>query len=157
MSEKAVNGADNPAHLVAVWAMAILAMSLAIFFYTFSILFEENRIWKNSTCIGGITAMLATALLFTPWHDTLTIIGSLFGLVALIGLIRILVKTNWTILKAIGILCILLLFINNVIYYSHWNLVYLPLLQKITFLTVLIWMIMLQLKALKFNNAALEA
>lgn len=156
MGEKAVNGADNPARVIAVCAMVILAMSLAVFFYTFSTLFEENRIWKNSTRIGGIVAMSATALLFTPWHDTLTTIGSLFGLVALIGLIRILVKTNWTILKATGILCILLLIINNVIYYSHWNLVYLPLLQKITFLTVLIWMIMLQSKALKFNNAALE-
>jgi hypothetical protein len=55
-------------------------------------------------------------------------------------------------MKIGGVVCVLLLIINNYIYFSRNFVEVLPLLQKITFAIVLIWIIGLNMELVKKNG-----
>lgn len=83
--------------------------------------------------------MVFAMLIFTKYHDWMTIISSFFGLFTVIGIIRTIYKSELTTYKIVGGLCLLLLGLNNYIYYSLNGIEFLPLIQKITFAVVLFW------------------
>lgn len=89
--------------------------------------------------IGGILSMISAIFIFTKYHDLMTIISSFFGLFVVVGLIKETYQSDLTIYKVSGVVCLLLLGLNNFIYYSNHFIIWLPLIQKITFLIVLIW------------------
>lgn len=65
----------------------------------------------------------------------------MFGLIAVIGIIKEIYNSRLVHYKIAGIIGIILLGINNIIYYSAEFIEWLPLIQKITFLIVLIWIL----------------
>ena len=146
MNENGMNGLENPARPIAIIAMIILCSSLALFFIQFAKLLVKNVTWKMIIQILGTLSMLSAILIFTKYHDIMTTISSAFGLLVVIGIIRTIYKSNLILFKISGIICILLLGINNLIYYSGKFIDYLPLIQKITFVLVLTWIVGLNLK-----------
>ena len=146
MNENGMNGLENPARPIAIIAMIILCSSLALFFIQFAKLLVKNVTWKMIIQILGTLSMLSAILIFTKYHDIMTTISSAFGLLVVIGIIRTIYKSNLVLFKISGIICILLLGINNLIYYSGKFIDYLPLIQKITFVLVLTWIVGLNLK-----------
>ena len=141
MNEKATNGALNPARPIAIFAQVLLCLSLMIFFIQFGEVYEENKWWERGIKIGGILSMFFAILIFTPYHDLMTLISSFFGVFVVIGIIRAIYKSDLRGYKITGIGCILLLGLNNYIYYTTHFLEWLPLIQKITFFLVLIWIL----------------
>lgn len=141
MNEKGMNEQQNPARPFAILAMIILCSSLMIFFIRFANIIPKSKIWKGIIKIGGILSMISATLMFTKLHDLMTIISSLFGFLVVIGIIREIYKSEIQGYKLSGLLCILLLGLNNYIYYTQHFIEVLPLLQKITFAIVLLWIV----------------
>ena len=87
----------------------------------------------------GIVSMLLASLIFTPYHDLVINLAGLFGLITLFYTFRGLYQHHYKRLFWLGCSCLLLIGLNNYIYYTHNYLSYLPLLQKITFTCFLGW------------------
>ncbi len=149
MNEKGMNGQPNPAKPFSILAMVVLCISLMIFFIQFAKTYPKSRQWKQIIMVNGILSMTFAILIFTEYHDLMTIISSIFGLFVVIGIIREVYKSELTIYKIGGVACILLLGMNNYIYYTKHFIEALPLLQKITFAIVLIWIIGLNYELIK--------
>jgi len=145
-NEKGMNGQQNPARPFAISAMIILCTSLMIFFIQFANVYAENYFWKQIIKLGGILSMLFAILIFTKHHDLMTIISSFFGLFVVVGIIKEIYRSQLSNYKISGVICLFLLGLNNYIYYSGQFIEWLPLLQKITFGVVLIWIIGLSYK-----------
>lgn len=139
--KNAINGQPNPARPFAILSMIILWISLLLFFFMFSKSFSTNKTMRNVINISSTISILFASLLFTNLHDIVTTISSIFGIITLIGLIIGVIKTNLTNYKIVGIFCITLLGINNYIYYSGHSIDLLPIIQKLTFIIVLSWII----------------
>lgn len=149
LNEKGMNGQLNPAKPFSILAMFILCISLMIFFIQFAKTFPKSKLWKRIIRVNGILSMLFAILIFTKYHDLMTTISSIFGLFVVIGIIREVYISELTIYKISGILFILLLGVNNYIYYTQQFIKHLPLIQKITFVFVLIWIIGLNYEIIK--------
>jgi len=148
---KAMNGLSNPARPFAISGMIILCFSLLLFFIQFSKKQASNKFWKITIQIFGIISMTLASLIFTKYHDILTTLSSIFGVIVVIGIIGEIYKSKMTFYKISGILLIVLLALNNFIYYSKQFIEFLPLVQKITFGFVLTWIIGLNYKLTKKN------
>ena len=72
-------------------------------------------------------------------HDLVTNLASTFGLIATVGTFVGLYKKKWFGLFTFGLLNILLVVANNYVYYTKGLIIYLPLIQKISFAAFLIW------------------
>ena len=90
--------------------------------------------------------MSSAVLIFTKFHDIMTTISSVFGVLVVVGIIRTIYKSDLLVFKISAIVCIILLGINNLIYYSGNYIEYLPFIQKITFGLVLAWIVGLNVK-----------
>lgn len=140
LNEKAINGAYNPAKPIALTGMFILCVSLAVFWFVFPKLLNLQKGLKLSIQISGILAMSIAYFLFTTFdHDLVTNLASIFGLIATIGTFIGLYQERWYGLFAFGILNLLIVGINNYVYYNKELIIYLPVIQKLSFATFLVW------------------
>lgn len=152
MNDQAMNGKPNPAKPFAVVAMVILSLSLLVFFMQFALVFEGCKIWGHIIKWNAILSMSFAMLMFTAYHDVMTMLSSIFGLFVVIGIIRAVYRSNLMIYKIGGFLCLVLLGINNYIYYSLNGIGVLPLVQKITFVVVLIWILGLNFEMVEMKR-----
>lgn len=141
MNVKAINGALNPARPYAVTAMLFLCSSLCLFFYFFTRFCVKSKSWRITILLNGTLAMFAAGLLFTSYHNLMTSLASIFGAAAVFGILVTLYKNRWQYFMITGLVGVFLLGMNNLIYYSTIGLYYLPILQKLTFLYLLTWVI----------------
>src|SRR5690606_24667202 len=107
--------------------------------------------WKIIIQIFGVSTMAFTILISTKYHDTMTTLSSIFGIFVVIGIIWEVYRSKLKVFKLGGVICIILLVLNNYIYYIGQWIEYLPLIQKITFAFVLIWIIGLNYKLNETN------
>ncbi|MBL7725070.1 MAG: hypothetical protein JNK27_13040 [Chitinophagaceae bacterium] len=145
LATKAQNGQSNIARPVAIFAMAVLAISLIIFWYTIPGLFAGKRTGSRVIRYAGIGSMLVTPLLLTGFHDHVINTAALLGCIAIIVLLINLFRYRMLLLFSTGILCLLLCGVNNYVYYSKDLLHYLPVIQKISFFIFLLWFCLLSL------------
>ena len=139
LSEKAINGQTNTARLVAVTAMFILCLSLSTFWILFPALTHLKKYHKLLIQLAGTVCMLTSFLLLTNIdHDLAINTSSAFGLIAMIGALIALYQLKWKWLFAIGFFDLLLVALNNYLYHSN-EMMYLPIVQKFSFLSFLVW------------------
>lgn len=150
-NEISINGESNPASPIAISAMAVLCISLMLFFIQFAQVFSKDIRWKRIISLSGIGSMSFAMFIFTSYHDLMTTLSSVFGVFVVIGIIKEIYTRSNRFYKLTGLGCILLLGLNNFIYYTQYGLEYLPLLQKITFAIVLLWIIGLNQKMVRQN------
>jgi len=153
LNEIAINGQPNPARPIALAAMAVICLSLAFFWYLFPRDIPFGKAPKLIIQGSGIMAMVVAAFIATSFHNIVIYLASLFGVIALIGTFIGLVKMKWHRLFRIGLANLVLVALNNYLYYTKGLLLYLPLIQKITFAFFLIWMCCIVVKLYK-NSAA---
>lgn len=136
----AINGKPNHAKYIASTAMVILIFSLGFFWWHFPKSAKMNQSFQNVIRISGvIAALVASLLVFNIKHDMIVNLSSLFGLFALIGTLIGLYKNKWMCLFYFGFFNFFLVGLNNLFYYDLRLINYLPVIQKITFLTFLLW------------------
>jgi uncharacterized membrane protein HdeD (DUF308 family) len=139
LAEKAPNGAVNTARPVAIFGMFVLAASLIMFWYLFSILFtDKGRLLIRYT---GLLSMVIALFLFAGPHDLVMIVSGLLGLFALAMCLVILYRQKKYWLVFIGWFCIGLCALNNYIYYTGVGFNNLAFIQKITFVFFFYWFI----------------
>lgn len=140
LNENAINGQGNPAKPVAMTGMFVLCLTLAFFWFLFPKHINLDQKLKLIIQISGTLAMTISFFLFTNInHDLVTNLASIFGLVATTVTFIGLYKTKWFGLLAFGLLNILLVGLNNYVYYTKGLIAYLPVIQKISFASFLIW------------------
>lgn len=152
MNLQGINGQPNPARPIAITGMVILCTSLALFFIQFANKVATVRSWKVIIKLFGIISMVLAVLIFTRYHDLMTTLSSVFGIFVVIGVIWEIYKSNMPYFKISGLLCILLLIVNNYVYYTQHGIEYLPLLQKLTFVFVLAWIVGINYKMTRKNG-----
>ncbi|MDB5208979.1 MAG: hypothetical protein JWR72_4054 [Flavisolibacter sp.] len=146
LDEKAMNGEYNDGRYVAIAAMAILAITLLSFWIISANLLQFSKRARTVILFSGLLSMAVLPFLSTSLHDTIINSSGFFGLVAMTGTYIGIYRNKWYRLFMIGILNLLLIGINNYIYYSE-NLFYLlPVVQKITFLSCLVWISLVDIK-----------
>ncbi len=139
LKEKAPNGDLNAARPVAILGMFVLAASIIMFWYLFSIVFTyKGRLLVRYT---GLLSMLIALFLFVGPHDLVMIISGLLGLFALAVCLVILYRQKKYWLIFIGWTCIALCALNNYIYYTGVGFGQLAFIQKITFIFFFYWFI----------------
>lgn len=147
LNENAINGQNNPAKPIAMAGMFVLCLTLSFFWFLFPKSIILDRKLKLAIQISGTLAMTIAFFLFTNInHDLVTNLASIFGLIATIGTFIGLYKSRWFGLFTFGLLNILLVGLNNYVYYTKGLIVYLPVIQKISFATFLIWICCINLK-----------
>ena len=139
MNVQAENGQPNPARPIAITGMMILCLGFIFFFIQFARKQAQSRFWKFIIRIFGVITMVLVMFIYTDYHDLLTTLSSIFGVFVVFGIIREIYKSKLTLFKITGLFCILLLALNNSMYYSEYMIEYLPLIQKFTFAFVLSW------------------
>lgn len=140
LNENAINGQHNPAKPVAMTGMFILCLSISFFWMLFPRYINVSKNLRLTIQCTGIPAMVIAFFLFTNInHDLIINTACTFGLIAMVGVFIGLYKTKWYGLFAAGFLNILLIAINNYVYYTKGLIIYLPVVQKISFATFLIW------------------
>lgn len=142
-SERAVNGVANPGRPWAIAGMLLLCISFGVFFVRFS-----RRIPSKSAsaviAYGGVSAMLFAFLVVTPYHDPMVSIASFLSLLTLFYVFVYIMKSKRLVFKLLTITCLLIFYVNNYIYYTQHFLKLLPILQKVSFLIGVIWMLGLE-------------
>jgi len=154
LNENAINGQHNPARPIALTAMLVLSLTLILFWYIFPVRTEFKKTTRLIIQISGIAAMIIGMFLFTEQHDIIINLATLFGLVAIIGTFLGLNKLRWTKLFWMGIFNIVLVALNNILYYGN-GLFYLPMVQKITFLYFLLWICLIDINLYSKTNSRL--
>ena len=145
LNENAINGLHNPARPIALSAMIILCFTLITFWYIFPRQIQFKKSGKFVIQASGIVSMAIGMFLFTSLHNVVINIATLFGIVALLGTFIGLKKLKWTKLFWMGIFILLLITLNNLLYYGDGLLYFLPAVQKITFLYFLIWICLIDI------------
>lgn len=143
----AMNGEPNEARPMAMVAMGLLCIALSVFFVCFPHGTSVKAWVKGTVRFGGVAAMTCGALMGVFDHDLMTNIASLFGILAVGGTLIILKRRNWNLLFRMGLAIILLVGLNNLFYYTDNLRLYLPVVQKLTFLWVLAWVWLVSRKA----------
>jgi hypothetical protein len=139
LNKTAINGESNPARPMALVASFILCITLSSFWYHFPRQIKFKKYSRLTIQFSGAAAMVFGIFLFTDLHDTVTNIAGLFGVIALTGTLTGLYKNNWYGLFWFGVFNLLLVVLNNYIYYNKGLIIYLPVIQKISFLSFLFW------------------
>lgn len=120
--------------------MFILCLAMGSFWFLFPKLINLDKRFTQVIQISGMLAMTIALLLFTSlYHDWVINLASVFGIIATVGVFMGLYKLKWYGLLSFGLLNILLIGLNNYVYYTKGLLVYLPVIQKISFATFLFW------------------
>ena len=140
LNDRAVNGQLNPAKPVALWAMVILSATLSSFWFSFPRYSGVHKRIAQAIRISGVLAMAIALFLFTKLdHDLVINLASFCGVVATAGTLLGLYKIRWYGLFFFGLFNLLLVGINNYFYYTQNLIVYLPVVQKISFAAFLGW------------------
>jgi len=149
LGENAKNGQNNRARPIAILAMLILSFSISLFWVKLPQLIPM-QLWKNRILqISGVISMFSAIFIYSSYHDFSVYISVLFGTLAF--LITLYGLYTHHLIKYFNycFLCLFLIQANNFIYLSSILIDYLPLLQKITFIIVFIWIIALSLRFIK--------
>ena len=151
LNEKAINGQTNTARPVAETAMLILCLSLSFFWILFPALTGLKKYHRLLIQVAGIVCMFASFLLLTTIdHDLAVNTSSAFGLIAMLGTLIALYQLKWKWLFIFGLFDLLLVALNNYLYHSN-EMMYLPIVQKFSFLSFLAWFCLIDLKLYRKN------
>jgi len=140
-----INGEINTARPYAMFGVVILCLCLAYFFYSFPRFFKLRTPWNKLIEYSGGLACTFALLIHTDLHDSMAVLASVFGSVSIISLFLGLRRQGWVHFIWTGCICILMVALNGYIYFTGHYIELLPIIQKITFVAVLLWFLALNL------------
>ena len=149
LGENAKNGQNNRARPIALLAMVILTFSISLFWVKLPNLIPM-RLWMSRILqISGVISMFSAIFIFSSYHDFYVTISVLFGTLAFSLALYGLYTHHFMRYFNYCVLCLVLIQANNFIYLSSFLIDYLPILQKITFILVFAWIVVLSMRFLK--------
>jgi hypothetical protein len=148
----AKNGEINSARPIALTAMIILCSTLAVFWFYVPRLFSDHK-FNQVIRYAGITSMTVAVFLFTDLHDTVINVAGTLGIAAMTGVFLGLYKNNLTKLFGFGVFCLGLMLFNYFIYETSFLLSLLPIIQKVTFILLLVWICLIDIYLYRTTKA----
>ena len=155
LNKNAMNDQYNSARPIALVAMFVLCLTLANFWYIFPRHVEFKKSGRITIQISGAVTMIVGMFLFTDLHDIIVNVATLSGLIATVGTFIGLHKVKWTKLFLLGIFNVTLVALNNILYYGDGLKLYLPVVQKISFLFFLVWICLIDINLYSKTNTKL--
>jgi hypothetical protein len=152
LNKEALNGEHNPSRPVALAGTLILCLSIAVFWFYFPLQMKFERISRSVMQISGVVSMAFALFLFTDFHDTVINIAGIFGIIALAGTYIGLYSCKWRKLFWFGIVNLILVILNNYVYYTKGLIVYLPIIQKFSFISFLLWICLIDIRMYKHSR-----
>ena len=146
LNENAINGQHNAARPIALTASIVLALTLSLFWYYFPIYTHFKKTGRLIIQYSGILSMVLAFFLFTSFHDGIVNVSGFFGLIALCGTFIGLYKMKALPLLYFGFFNLFLIVLNNYVYHIDGLIIYLPLIQKISFLSFLLWISLISMR-----------
>ena len=151
LHDDAINGEPNTAKPIAIAGMFILVLALSGFWILFPRYINTNKAYRLIIQICGVIGMISSFFLIADRnHDLVVNIASGFGFIAVIGVLVCLYQTKWFWLFGYGLFNIFLIFLNNYLYHSG-KMFYLPIVQKFSFLSFLVWICCIEMKLYRRN------
>lgn len=122
--------------------MFFLCASFGAFFIDFS-----NKITAVTSALivkyGGVGAMFFAFLTITPFHDLMIVVSSVLVLLSCFYITVFVLKSKGLFLKLLSIVFMSTAYVSIYVYFRRSFLDFLPMLQKITFLLSIIWVLSL--------------
>jgi len=135
-----INGGRNPGQPFAAAGMFVICFALSCFWIFFPIQIGSKKYHRILIQIPGVAAMASSFLLLTDLdHDLVINTSSTLGFIAFVGTIIALYKIKLYKLFALGVFNIILVGLNNYLYHAKGMMAYLPVVQKFSFISFLIW------------------
>jgi len=141
--EFAIKGDYNASRYWAIAGTFFFCVSFAFFFVRFS----KKLVSKSAASIikyCGVSAMIAAFLIVTPYHNTMIILSSTLALISMFYITFYVFKSGLYYLKLLSIICLLISYFCNYIYYTKHYLEFLPIVQKLALGITVIWMLGLE-------------
>lgn len=141
---KAVNGADNPARPFAVIGVIIMGLTTGLAFVRFA---KKVNVRQYSIVIQtcGLLMIFFTALGTIPAFHTLAVqVGIVLNLLVFFYVTIVHLKSNRLLFKIGSILFLLSFYIAAYMFGSRTGVEYIPLVQKITHIFQIIWLLCLE-------------
>nr|WP_256470465.1 hypothetical protein [Robiginitalea marina] len=152
LDTRAVNGAVNTGRYWARGALVALCSALLLLWYHLPRLTGGAALSRRLMRVFGMAALGTTFFLSAGTHDLTVYIAGGLGTGAIALAIFGLWKGRRHFLAALGAWCFLIFLLNYVIYESGSFLRALPLIQKVTFSSFLIWLAGINLALLGLNG-----
>lgn len=140
----AVNGAENTARPFAIFGVLFLTASFGMFFVNFS-----NRIKIRSASLVirylGIIATIFGLITVVPaMHDIMVTLSSILTLLIFFYITVMIIKSKLTLMKIMSIAFLLTFYFGAYMYFSRFQLEYMPIVQKIIFVMKITWVLSLE-------------
>ena len=149
----AINGKLNDARHYARVSLGFLSASIILIWLYLPNLFGAKSFNLSMMRVTGILSLVIIMFLATGTHDIIVRIAGLFGTTALITSFFEFYKAKFYKILFLGLFCFMIFILNYYIYETGWNIKYLPIIQKITFSSFILWFIILDiLLYTKLNN-----
>ena len=141
-NQQAVNGANNPGRPWVIAGVFFLALSIALFFYRFS---KKVPVKSASNIIKyvGVSAMLVAVFAVTSYHDIVITIAGTGALLSMFYITVFIFKSKLVGFKIFSVVCLLVFYCTNYLYYTSTRLDLLAIVQKVCLLTIISWMLCL--------------
>lgn len=139
----AVNGEHNAAQPWAIAGLLCLCIAVAVFF----IRFAEKLPSKHAERVvkyAGAGAMLCAVFTATPYHDAAVMICGTLLQLSIFYITVFMFKSRLHFLKILSVLGLSLLYVCSFIYYTRIFLEFLPIVQKVSLLLQLTWVLALE-------------
>jgi hypothetical protein len=145
----AKNGQHNTARPFGLSGMFILSLSISFFWINLPQMIPMKNWMNGALQFSGTLSMVFALFIFTHYHDFFIFMAVLSGSTAFSLTILGLYENHFKGFLYLGIICLILILVNNLIYLSGFYIEDLPIIQKFTFLIVLLW---ISLICLRFIN-----
>lgn len=139
--EVALNGAYNTARIPAILSSLLLSIALISFFLIVSKQLKNYKTDSKIIKIFGVAGVVFTPLGMTKHHDIGVILAGSLCAVAVLVILKILRKEKKYFLWILGYTWGILFFINYLMFFKDAGIVYLPLLQRISFTLFFAWLV----------------
>ncbi|NNK10387.1 MAG: hypothetical protein HKP08_03500 [Flavobacteriaceae bacterium] len=139
LDEIAINGTLNSSRLYARLALAVLCGSLMFLWFYIPKLFIKKTANQYIMWFSGLLAFLVVFFMAGRSHDLIVRIAGGFGVIAFISCSLELFRTGYKGLGVLGLICLVIFSVNYYIYETDVSITLLPIVQKITFVTCLLW------------------
>jgi hypothetical protein len=141
--DKAVNGADNAARPWAVAGTLFYCFSCSLFFIDFSKKISSKGA-ANIIRYCGVGSNVFAFLAVTPYHDTMVTVASTLGLISMFYIAVFVFRSRLHLLKALSVVCLLVFYSCNYMYYTRSYVEFLPIVQKLFLVITITWILSLQ-------------